>query len=387
MNTRFKSFWKLVLGLLFLYLLFLFFTNFFLFFSLLTPKQIEPLPPEEISLPPLPASQEPLPVNDSILDSSPAAPLLKSTNITHLQNATLPNPTAYFSCIESSAPYKIYCFGGYLGPTTTFRTISEYDLQRKSDRILNIEMPYVVDYLSCVDSSITHNVYCFGGRDGSTFHPDIVMYNPRQQIVTKKTDMPSGRAHFSCTESSATHKIYCFGGGGSGSLLDEILAYDPLLNSVKIMKTRLPTPRYQVSCADSSLTKKIYCFGGAENSVTGQAQRIDKIIAYDPTTDTFSTMQARLPTPRRLLSCLEDPSSHEIYCFGGDDAEKIFYDDILRYDPATDSIEVVSHLPSPRTGLSCAKDSQSSSFYCFGGIDKNGLLLDDIFSYTPKKAA
>ncbi len=375
MHKQVKHFWKLALGLLFIYILFLLVTNLSLFPFFLSPDKNIPLPVEDTNYPSLPTNDSLLPI------SSPSSP--SSTSTTPLFNMTLPSATSYLSCAESSTTQKIYCFGGFLDPLNTFSIISEFDSRSSTDKVISVEMPHPADYLSCTKSSITHTLYCFGGRDKDVFYSEIFEYRPLQNVLLNKTTMPLGRAHFSCTESSATHKIYCFG-GSSDKLYDEILMYDPLINSVKIMRSRLPTPRYQVSCANSALTQKIYCFGGAENDAKGHARRIDLVLEYDPVTDIAKTTRARLPTPRRLLSCVEQSTTHNIYCFGGDDAQGGFYDDIIRYDPLSDSLAIVAHLPENRTGMSCAEDSPSS-LYCFGGINQNGIILDSIFKFTPSK--
>lgn len=94
---------------------------------------------------------------------------------------------------------------------------------------------------------------------------------------------------------------------------------------------------------------------------------MDEIVAYNPKAHTITVLDVQLPSPRRVLGCAENSQTHNIYCFGGDDAHGTIFENILEFDPSTESLIIVNHLPKVLTGLSCAEHSQTHDIYCFGG--------------------
>lgn len=74
---------------------------------------------------------------------------------------------------------------------------------------------------------------------------------------------------------------------------------------------------------------RIYCFGGHE-AVLGNT---DQILQYDPASDTLVVQSAILPSPRDYCVADANPSSGRIYCFGGNDRSG-YLDEIVELDPA-----------------------------------------------------
>ncbi len=205
-----------------------------------------------------------------------------------------------------------------------------------------------------------------------TYLPDTIdiFYTP---LSILNISLPTFMTHISCAEDSSTHIIYCFGGGTNTSLLDEVVAYNPKTHSFSVQQAKLPSARYQHTCVFSSADNRIYCFGGAE-IYNSTARRISEIIAYDPSKDTFSLMNATFPTSRRMVGCAESSKNLKIYCLGGDDALSFFYDDLIVFDPRADTVQSFHLLPQGISGLSCAEDSSTHVIYCFGGMSFNSLI-------------
>jgi len=210
-----------------------------------------------------------------------------------------------------------------------------------------------------------------------------------------------------CDDSPAACGGNCFPGGievcdgydndCNGKIDDGVFCADTLL----IRPARYPSIISDLSCVEDSATNQIYCFGGVFRAGTDKPQT-DLIVKYDPLTDTLTPLEARLPTIRDGLSCVESSATQKIYCLGGYWQEfectqmeewgcvagtvyPHYIDDILEFDPGTGNITTrpVQLPPSAaRTEFSCVEDSSTQTIYCFGGSDSSGRK-DQIFSYDP----
>ena len=284
------------------------------------------------------------------------------------------------SCAENSLTHKIYCFGGAEGTPISYLTeIVEYDPAQDLLTTKNAALPSARGYLSCAENSLTHKIYCFGGFNGGAMN-QIVEYDPAQPdvsflaVVTKAAALPSARYAFSCVENPLVHKIYCFG-GWTGVAINQIVEYDPAQPDVSSLAVvtkaaALPSARYALSCSVNSQNHKIYCFGGYN------AGALRQIVEYDPAQPDVSslavvTKSVLLPSGRFYFSCVENSSTHKIYCLGNSNQ-------IVEYDEFASGggrVAVKSAvLPAPRGGLDCAEDSANHRIYCFWGNGTNQLI-------------
>ncbi len=66
--------------------------------------------------------------------------------------------------------------------------------------------------------------------------------------------------------------------------------------------------------------------------------------------------------------------------------ENDFFDEILRFDPSSDSISIEAlKLPTRRSDIPCVENSANNRIYCFGGIGYPGYweYYDDIVEFVP----
>ncbi len=103
---------------------------------------------------------------------------------------------------------------------------------------------------------------------------------------------------------------------GDGQADGTLACADMLLDK----KAQLPRVTAAQSCVEDPATHRIFCFGGGS---FGSSWYLDAITAYEPTTDTLTELATKLPSPRENLSCSYAPSTGRIYCFGGYSQETI----------------------------------------------------------------
>jgi proteasome assembly chaperone (PAC2) family protein len=230
--------------------------------------------------------------------------------------------------------------------------------------------------LGCAENSGTHKIYCFGGTDNTTLYNQIIEYDPATNArATKSATLPQAEYGVSCAEDSGTHKIYCFGGYDGTTYYNQIIEYDPSTDARTTKSAVLPVGSTQMGCAENSGTHKIYCFGG----MTTGGVNSNQIIEYDPATNTRTTKSATLPQAENQVGCAEDSGTHKIYCFGGSSGATR-YNQIIEYNPATNVRTTKSAvLPQAESRLGCAEKSDTHKIYCFGGY----LLTNQIIEYDP----
>ena len=273
----------------------------------------------------------------------------------------------------------------------------------KPESILTKEtsLPKKINNTSCIASSLTNKIYCFGGRDGSVSYDSILEYNSTKNTFEPQSNkLLSATFAHSCVEDSISNKIYCFG-GYSPSFSSAIYEFDASVNELKLKQSILPKGLGGLSCAESLSNHRIYCFGGfAGESTPGPLTESpygkeiyrnafimsNQIIEYDPSADKIEIKKSVLPGGRDDSSCVYSSKTQKIYCFGGGNADSAF-DQILEYEPLTDSLAIKkARLPAKIDILSCVENS-NYKIYCFGGetsrADQSHVLYREILEYNP----
>ena len=286
------------------------------------------------------------------------------------------------SCVENTENHKIYCFGGLEGNIASgyyFDQIFEYDpdydmVSERSSKINPARARH-----SCVESSLNHKIYCFGGINNTGDYMREVLSYSQKKGKTDHVSEIDGREGLSCVESSVNQKIYCFG-GYNGDYLDLISIFDPSDNTTSNSGANLPNRVAYLSCVESSLNYKIYCFGGYNGAY------LNEIVKFDPEADSTSTI-ANFGSGKAYISCTESSANHKIYCFGGYGSGGNI-NGIFEFDPTdntiNDNTEKVGELPFKVSAMSCAEESKNGKIYCFGG-STDTEQSDKIIEYIPPK--
>ena len=283
--------------------------------------------------------------------------------------ATLPDVRKDASA--ATAPNgKIYVFGGSRnGPVSA--DIVEFDSVTQSVTKLSVTLPSGRDSTSAATAP-NGKIYVFGGYNVGNRFDDIIEFDPIAQTATKlSVTLPSGRDSTSAA-TAPNGKIYVFGGISGDGRLDDIIEFDPVTQSVMTLEATLPSARKETSAATAP-NGKIYVFGG---DINASPYTLDDIIEFDPVTQSVTKLSVSLPSRRRETSAATAPNG-KIYVFGGDGRD--YLDDIVEFDSVTQSVTTLeATLPSARYGTSAAT-APNGKIYVFGG-SRGGDYLDDIIA-------
>lgn len=293
-----------------------------------------------------------------------------------------------------------YIFGGW-DDTHASGVIVKFDPKTKSATALLDNLPSPRSGTAAIYANDTvynvHNVcYIFGGGSGSGYYDaskEIVRFFPSDSWWDIPAALPGRMDMPAIWDGEAA---YLFGGKTSivagvgesipSSFSDEIVKFTPLTSAV-ILQVKLPHVR-----ADSSAVwdgKDAYIFGGWYVDELNQAQYLDDIVRFNPDTNEVVTMNAKLPTRRAFTSAVWD--GRYAYVFGGQselvNGTGIDLDEIVRYDPSTDTMQVLPVKLPFGTEAAMAVWTGSEA-YIFGGGDifHGGNLRDNIvmMSVTPE---
>ena len=132
------------------------------------------------------------------------------------------------------------------------------------------------------------------------------------------------------------------------------------------------TLRAYLSCVEDPSTHLFYCFGGEGHK---------DIFAYDTETANIIPKSAAFSGSRSYLGCAHSSATNKIYCLGGRGKDD-FTDEIVEYDPETDKLLIMKErLPSPRAHYSCVENSDTKKIYCVTGSYEE--LYNDVIEYDP----
>lgn len=165
-----------------------------------------------------------------------------------------------------------------------------------------------------------------------------------------------------CTGWSYPERSVC-----AGDAHDEILRFDPLTGSITVMTTKLPTPRMFMASAWDG--EHVYLFGG-RGRAGGVQVTYDDILRYNPQTDSLEKLFSKLPLPRIDASAIWD--GEDIYVFGGVLPTNEHIEDILRFDPRSSALETMRAKTPPMAGIAPSFDGES--IFIFGGYYQNSQM-------------
>jgi len=184
---------------------------------------------------------------------------------------------------------------------------------------------------------------------------------------TTKADMPIGR--FALSSSAINGEIYVMGGVDSSAnwgepasrIVDE---YVPTTNTWDTTTADMPSGRN--SLASVVVNDKIYVLGG--QSLVGNTAE-SSFWEYDPLINTWDTTLAQMPEPRAGLSAAV--VNDKIYVIGGWNFSSPKYRTaVLEYNPVINNWDTTkAPMPTPRAYL--ATCVVNNKIYTFGGINND----------------
>ena len=163
----------------------------------------------------------------------------------------------------------------------------------------------------------------------------------------------------------------------NGSLwVKRITGYEAKVNT---LEATLPSARSSTSAATAP-NGKIYVFGGeGRNNVF-----FNDIIEFDPVTQSVTTLEATFPSTRYYTSAATAPNG-KIYVFGGqknNSGSNFTLNDIIEFDPVAQTVTTLeATLPSARYHTSAAT-APNGKIYVFGGEGANSDF-NDIIEFDP----
>lgn len=180
--------------------------------------------------------------------------------------------------------------------------------------------------------------------------------------------------------------LFIIGGIGCRKYCDEVFRYDIATDNGHVMVSKLPqtVTRLGTSFAAATWTgTSAFIFGGAQDEIPSEA-----IFRYDTKQDRLVRMNARLPGGLAQAGIVW--TGQGVYLFGGatrvGDAT-VASDRILRYDPATDLLQVLPQtLPYAICGVGAAWTG--SEVILIGGFrdgacSPNGAMHPNVLSFSP----
>jgi N-acetylneuraminic acid mutarotase len=129
--------------------------------------------------------------------------------------------------------------------------------------------------------------------------------------------------------------------------------YDPATNS---WRARSPMPTARNHAAIGAVNNKIYVIGGRIGAAfVSVSSPTDVVEEYDPATDQWGAIRARMPTPRSAVAW--GVHGGRIYVAGGEAQAPQFmaaFRALEAYEPATNRWFSLPSMPIPRHGLAGA---------------------------------
>lgn len=175
------------------------------------------------------------------------------------------------------------------------------------------------------ESRMDDNNLSYSSNDKEISDVENRSSSPYYSITTKNSVLPKGM--YGSSAAFVNGKIYIFGGNSFYGLLSDVLEYDPAVDEVKTLSVTMPACKDQSQALE--INGKIYLFGGRQDEFFGDD---NQILEFNPATETFIQIGS-LPGKRWYISAAVKASNGKIYIA----ARILFLDDLViaEYDPTT----------------------------------------------------
>jgi N-acetylneuraminic acid mutarotase len=264
---------------------------------------------------------------------------------------------------------KLYVFGGLAPGWIPRGLVYEYD--PAADRWAR-KNPMALASHHVAVAELGGKIYAVGGFVPPASGPPAWVpidhaweYDPAADTWKALAPMPTRRG--SPVAAAVGGKLYVIGGVSThpGSTetavhparphrsLDTVEEYDPATNA---WRARSPMPTARNHAAVGAAGGKIYVIGGRLGAgFITVASNTDIVEEYDPATDQWGALKARMPTARSAVAW--GVHGGRVYVAGGefqDDRLMAAFRALEAYDPAANRWEVLPRMPVPRHGLAGA---------------------------------
>src|SRR5262245_31830975 len=275
-------------------------------------------------------------------------------------------PEASEELYGAAAGGKFYVFGG-LAPGWKPKGLA-YEYDPATDKWTK-KKPMALASHHVAFTELGGKLYAFGGFVLPQSGPPAWVpinnaweYDPAGDTWKALAPMPTRRG--SPVAATVGGKIYVIGGASThpGSSEPAVLPtrphrsvttveeYDPATNT---WRARSPMPTARNHAAIGVVNNKIYVIGGRLGAAfVSVSSPTDVVEEYDPATDQWGAVKARMPTPRSAVAW--GVYGGRIYVAGGeyqDDKLMAAFRALESYDPATNTWTVLPRMPVPRHGL------------------------------------
>jgi N-acetylneuraminic acid mutarotase len=269
----------------------------------------------------------------------------------------------------AAAGGRVYVFGGLAPGWQPRALVYEYD--PATDK-WSKKKPMALPSHHVAVTELNGKIYAFGGFVPPPAGPPAWVpidnaweYDPGADAWKPLAPMLTRRG--SPVAAAVGGKIYVIGGAtthpGSSEpavhparphrALSTVEEYDPATNT---WRARSPMPTARNHAAVGVVNNKIYVIGGRIGAAfVSVSSPTDVVEEYDPATDQWGAIRARMPTPRSAVAW--GVYGGRIYVAGGeyqDDRLMAAFRALEAYDPAGNRWTVLPRMPVPRHGLAGA---------------------------------
>ncbi len=325
-----------------------------------------------------PAASTPTPTNTPTKPSNTPTPTtpsftpIKTTAFWSFKTAMTNSKSSFGTAAIGN---KIYLAGGYKQSTgECLGSLDVYDVLTDTWTSVSQEMPTKRYALGL--AAVNNKLYAIGGTDDNgTCLAVVEEFDPSTGIWKSRNPMSNPRSNFGIAV--VGNLIYVLGGFNdqTGQYINTVEQYNPATNQWISMSAKMPTPRSGI--ASAVVDGKIYTIGGY-----GYKDQSDVILGntevYDTTLNTWST-KASLKNPRADLGAAV--INGKIYAAGG-----------VGFNSSTLSVETLGDLEEYDTtndiwtnkgGMKVKRStfgisSSNGKAYLFGGMGTNSLEISEV---------
>lgn len=308
--------------------------------------------------------------------------LYSQTTISSWANATN-MPTSRSEITATNIDGNIFVIGGFDESGKALNNVETYNVYNDSWKKI-APLPQPLHHTAA--TSHGGKIYVVGGfsSDAGDWIPTnkLFIYDTVADKWTQGRPMPTARG--ALTADFVGDTLFAIGGQQSSDIVSsEILntneAYDPVTDSWTTMKP-MPTSRHHA--ASSVMDGKIYVVGG--RTVAGSSMiNLNVNEVYDPKANDWVTLEP-MPTKRSGISAAS--LNNSIFIFGGEDAGGVdprTYNNNEEFSPITGKWVSKQSLPTARHGLSAI--AVENKIYVIGGGPQAGLSVsgaNEVFDPT-----